>query len=66
MSADAKPYVLVSAGLFAVISIIHLARAVMAWDFIIGPYHVPVAVSWLGFLVLAALSAWGFWVASHE
>lgn len=53
-----KNYLHVSAMAFAVVALIHLIRAIPGWTFEIGPLHVPLAVSWIAFAVIAALSVW--------
>jgi len=60
MQGTTHMYLIISGLIFGVVSIIHLVRAVNEWTFVIGPMTLPVAVSWLGFLVTATLGVWAF------
>jgi hypothetical protein len=51
-------YLIVSAAIFGVVAIIHLVRALNRWAFDIGPVSLPIAASWIGFLVTAGLAIW--------
>ena len=51
-------YLMISATIFAVVAIAHLVRAIQQWPIAIGPWTVPVGVSWIGALLAAALCAW--------
>jgi len=53
-----RRYLVISAAVFAVVAIAHLTRAIEAWPITIGPWSVPVGVSWLGAIAAGALSAW--------
>ena len=55
-----KSYLALSAVIFAVVALAHLARALAQWTIVIGPWTVPVALSWIGTIAAAALSAWAF------
>lgn len=54
-----KTYALVSAILFGLVALLHLARALTGWDVFIGDYMLPVARSWIVFGVTLGLAAWG-------
>jgi hypothetical protein len=56
----ANSYVAVSALIFAVVALAHLARITKRWSVQIGLLTVPMSVSWVGFLIAALLSIWGF------
>ena len=58
-----KSYLTLSATIFAVIASAHVARAIAQWTIVIGPWTVPVALSWVGAIAAAALSAWAFSLA---
>lgn len=60
--SDARPYLLVTTVLFTVVALIHLVRAISGWDFIIGPYALPISVSWVGFVVTGGLAAWSIFL----
>ena len=56
--AKLKNYLIISATVFAVVALAHLARALQQWPITIGPWSVPVDLSWLGAIAAAALSLW--------
>lgn len=58
-----KQYCTLSATLFAVVSVLHLVRAVEQWTFQLGPYSLPIWLSAVGGVVAAGLSLWGFRLA---
>ena len=53
-------YLTISATAFAVVAIAHVARAVAQWSIVIGPWSVPIELSWLAAIVTAGLSGWAF------
>jgi len=53
-------YAAVSALIFALVALAHLVRIIKRWTVEIGPYEVPMAVSWVGLVVAALLAIWGF------
>jgi len=53
-------YVAVSAPIFALVAIAHLVRLIKRWTVDIGPYEVPISISWAGFVVATLLAIWGF------
>ena len=53
-------YRLVSGIVFGIVAIIQLVRAFSEWPVQIGPYAVPVAFSWIAFVVAGALCIWAF------
>lgn len=55
-----KSYLTLSAAIFAVVALAHLTRAIAAWTIVIGPWTVPVALSWIGAIAAAGLSVWAF------
>ena len=52
-------YAAVSALIFAVVALAHLGR-LKQWTVQIGSLAVPMSVSWIGLVVAALLSIWGF------
>lgn len=58
-------YLLVTAVIFGFVSVVHLARAVNDWVFVIGPMALPRYVSWIGFIVAGALAVWAFRLAKQ-
>jgi hypothetical protein len=55
----AKSYIVISAIIFAVVAIGHLMRIVQGWQVQIGDMSVAMSVSWVAFVVSAALALWG-------
>ncbi len=53
-----RAYLVVSSAIFGVVAAIHLLRALNDWAFQVGSLSVPVVVSWVGFVLTAALCAW--------
>jgi len=53
-------YAAVSALIFGLVALAHLVRIIKRWTVEIGPYDVPMAVSWVGLVVAALLAIWGF------
>jgi hypothetical protein len=58
-----KTFLTVSAAIFAFIALAHLVRAIAQWPIVIGPWTVPVALSWVGAIAAAAVSVWAFSLA---
>ncbi len=57
---NAKPYLYVSASIFTLVALMHLARLIQGWPVQIGEQMIPMAASWVGAVVAAALALWGF------
>ena len=53
-----REYGFVSGVLFCLVAIAHLLRIVYDLPVIVDDYAVPMAFSWVGFVVPAALAAW--------
>ena len=58
MMTSRQRYLVISATVFAVVAAAHLVRAIKAWPITVGPWNVPVELSWLGATATAALSLW--------
>ena len=58
-----KSYLTLSAVIFAVVALAHLARAAAQWTIVIGSWTVPIALSWVGAIAAVALSIWAFSLA---
>jgi hypothetical protein len=61
-----RPYLVVSGLIFGVVAALHLLRVVNQWAFQVGPWSLPLSVSWLGTLVPALLCVWAFRLASKS
>lgn len=55
-----KEYSIISGILFCLVAIAHLLRVVYDVPIQVDEYAVPMAFSWIGFIVPAILSAWAF------
>jgi hypothetical protein len=55
----AKSYAAISAIIFALVAIGHIARLVQGWDVQVGGMGVAMSVSWAALVVSAALAIWG-------
>ncbi len=64
MLPNVRAYLVVSAIVFGIVAVVHLARALNGWAFVVGPVTVPVAASWIGFVFTAALCVWSIRLAN--
>jgi len=53
-------YAVVSALIFAIVAVAHAIRLVNRWTVQVGTFAVPMSVSWIGLVIAALISAWGF------
>ena len=53
-------YAVVSALIFAIVAVAHAIRLVNRWTVQVGAFAVPMSVSWIGLVIAALISAWGF------
>ena len=63
---DHKNYCVVSGVLFALVALAHLLRIVSDVSIQLDGNAVPMYVSWIGFVVPAALALWAFRVSRHQ
>lgn len=63
---NARVYLVVSGMIFGVVALLHLVRLVNHWAFRIGPWSLPLWMSWGGTLVAAALCLWAFRLATSS
>lgn len=56
----AKSYSLLAAAIFAIVAIAQLSRAIMGFQLMLGSHMIPVAASWIAFVVAGVLSWLGF------
>ena len=59
-------YLIISAIIFGVVALIHLTRTIFAWTFVLGSVDIPIAASWIGFVVTASLCGWEFGCCSRQ
>jgi hypothetical protein len=64
LACEEKPmstyYALVSSLIFAAVAAAHLLRLLNRWTVQVGPYSVPMSVSWIGLVIATLITAWGF------
>jgi len=53
-------YTFVSALIFALVAVAHIVRLFKGWTVKIGPYSVPMSISWIGLIVAGLMAIWGF------
>jgi len=53
-------YLIISATAFAMVAVAHVVRAIEQWTIVIGPWSVPIGLSWIGAFATAGLSGWAF------
>lgn len=61
---SARVYLVVSGMIFGVVALLHLVRLVNQWVFRVGPWSLPLWMSWTGTLVAAALCLWALRLAA--
>ena len=54
-----KGYVATSALIFVLVALGHIAKLFQQWPVSVGPFGVPMSISWMGLLVAAVLAVWG-------
>ena len=54
-----KGYVAISALIFVLVALAHVARLVQQWPVSLGPISIPMSASWIGLVVAVALAIWG-------
>ena len=62
---DQKRYLTVAGAIFALVALAHLVRAVMDWPIVITGWIVPIWLSWLAFVIAAALGYFGLTLAKR-
>jgi hypothetical protein len=53
-------YAIVSALIFALVTVGHIVRLINRWTVQIGPYNVSMNLSWAALVVSALIAIWGF------
>ena len=55
-----RNFCMIAAVVFGIVAIFHAARIWMGWPAVIGSWSVPMWLSWIGLVLAAALSYFGF------
>lgn len=61
-----KTYLFISGAIFGIVAILHLVRVINGWDFVLGPWSLPMFFSWAGTIGPGLLSVWAFTLASRN
>ena len=64
MQGTTQAYLSISGAIFGVVALIHLARAINSWAFVVGPMTIPVFASWVGFVITGILCVWAIRLAT--
>lgn len=54
-----RRYHILTAAVFAVVGLLHLARIALGWQAVLGGWSVPMWLSWAALLVSGSLAWWG-------
>jgi hypothetical protein len=57
-----KLYLIVSGVVFFLVGTFHLARLIHHWPIVVGPWHIPQALSLVGFPVSLGYAIWAAWL----
>lgn len=60
---DQKTFNQIAGLIFAVVALLHLLRAYMGWQIVIGDWTVPMWLSWIAFVVTGGLAYFGLSLA---
>ena len=60
-----RSFLVVSGTVFGFVAVLHLLRVVNGWAVMVGPWWVPMGVSWFGTIFPAILCVWAFRSASR-
>jgi hypothetical protein len=63
MIMNTRPYLVISGIVFGLVTIFHAARVANGWMLGLGPWLIPMWVSWCGVLGPAILSVWALKLA---
>jgi len=55
-----RTYLCISGTIFGVVAALHVLRLVNRWPFQVGPWILPVALSWVAVAAAAGLCLWAF------
>jgi hypothetical protein len=57
---NTRPYLVVSGCVFFAVGLLHVLRLLRQWPVQIGPWLVPLWISWLGLAAAWTLAAWAW------
>lgn len=61
-----RTYLCISGSIFGVVAVLHVLRLVKGWPFQVGPWILPVALSWVGGAAAVGLCLWAFRLSARE
>lgn len=61
-----RPYLVVSGVIFGVVAVLHLLRVVNDWEFVLGPWSLPMWFSWFGMVGPTILCVWALRLLSRS
>ncbi|HKD48360.1 MAG TPA: hypothetical protein VKB67_11810 [Rhizomicrobium sp.] len=56
---DGKTFLTMAGGIFVIVSLAHLLRALMGWPVTIAGWNVPMWLSWVAFVIAGGLGYFG-------
>ena len=59
-SKDTVIYLALTGGIFGIVALGHLSRALAGWALRVGPVDIPFWVSWAAVVITATLCVWAF------
>ncbi len=61
-----QQYFVLSGTIFGLVSLLHFIRAFNQWPFQIGPWSLPISLSWIAGVIAAMLCVWALWLFSNN
>lgn len=55
-----RTYLCFSGTIFGIVAALHVVRLINGWPFQVGPWSLPVTLSWVAVLAAAGLCVWAF------
>ncbi len=56
-------YFFISGFIFGCVTLLHFLRLINHWVIVLGPWSVPLWLSWFGLVIAGGLSVWAFRLA---
>ena len=60
-----RTYFVISGVIFGGVALLHLLRLINHWEVILGPWTMPLWLSWLGLFLAGGLSVWALLAAGR-
>ena len=65
-SCPHKTYVTIAGIVFLIAFVLHLIRSIAGWQLVLGPYNIPMWISWLAVIITAVLVFYSFKFAAEK